>query len=105
MAAAAEKAHHSCCCEMPQETATTPAENNKDKKPCPCEMGQAPRDCAVDVQFVPVAGQGSDCLPAPVSTDLPSWADLVPHRKAVFNDTGPSQRSRPLFQRHHAWLL
>jgi hypothetical protein len=90
---------------MAEETTPAPTNNSKDKKPCPCEMGQAPRDCAVDLQVVPVGNQGGAFLAVPIATDQPVWVDLAPRHPVIFNDTGPPQRARPLFQRHHAWLL
>jgi len=68
-------------------------------------MSQAPRDLVVDVQMVPTGNAGIDHLLVSPSEIRVAWVALLRNRGEVFNDTGPPPVARPLFQRHHAWLL
>lgn len=104
MVAAAEKAHHPCCCAHEHGAPSVPTDK-PDGKSCTCEMGQAPRDCATDVLFVPTANTGFDYLPAAGSFEVVAWEISLRDGHAVFSDTGPPRVPRPFFQQHHTWLL
>ncbi len=106
---AAEKAdavaRPSCCCESKSQEAGAPVKKPDRSKPCPCEISQAPRDFAMDVQVVPIASASLDHLLLSPSEIRLAWVTLLGDRGEIFNDTGPPPVARALFERHHAWLL
>jgi hypothetical protein len=106
---AAEKAdaasHRSCCCESNNQDASAPFQKPDHSKPCPCEMSQAPRDFAMDVQVVPTVSASLDHLLLSPSEIRFAWVTLLLDRGEIFNDTGPPPVARALFERHNAWLL